>query len=223
MAYFNCKSLVKLTIPSKVTLIDESAFANCAKLENMIFSPNSTLKELGDQVFVSTGLVYLDLPPSVTTVGFSIISMVPTLKAMVMNRSLWAGVHSFLTENRTRYIYFHTEDVIYINQTSDVNDLVVDITGEGQSFFSMATIILVIDAFSTPPLPPPVDSTPDTLVPIKTPAPWITPVAIAFGFFAVIFFMVMFFQQYGKKKKEDGTPDVKTSEFPEIKSEDTPT
>jgi hypothetical protein len=155
-SYFNCKSLVEIAIPSKVMFIDDAAFANCGRLRKTEFAPNSSLKELGDQVFVSTSLVSLDLPPSLTKVGSSIVSIVPTLKAMAMNRSIWASVHSFLAENKTRYIYFHNETVIYINQSTGINDLVVDTSGDGEFFFNMATIILVINlSTATPPPPPP--------------------------------------------------------------------
>jgi hypothetical protein len=199
-SYFNCKSLVEIAIPSKVMFIDDAAFANCGRLRKTEFAPNSSLKELGDQVFVSTSLVSLDLPPSLTKVGSSIVSIVPTLKAMAMNRSIWASVHSFLAENKTRYIYFHNETVIYINQSTGINDLVVDTSGDGEFFFNMATIILVINLSpaTPPPPPPPVEPTKPVDGSIPTEVKVYVPIFIILAFGATLGYTVW---NVSKRKK----------------------
>lgn len=51
-AFFNCKSLQKITIPAKVTKIGKQAFANCKKMKMItIKSSKLTAKSVGSKAF----------------------------------------------------------------------------------------------------------------------------------------------------------------------------
>lgn len=51
-AFFNCKSLSKITIPAKVTKICKQAFANCKKMKMIIIkSSKLTTKSVGSKAF----------------------------------------------------------------------------------------------------------------------------------------------------------------------------
>ena len=71
-AFYNCTTLVDVTIPASVTGIGEQAFYGCSNLLSVIFGPNSQLESIGGWAFCDcSNLVSITIPAGVTNIGDS--------------------------------------------------------------------------------------------------------------------------------------------------------
>ena len=69
-AFYNCRSLTSVTIPSSVTSIGESAFYNCSSLTSVTIP--SSVTSIGKSAFYNCrSLTSVTLPSSVTSIGWS--------------------------------------------------------------------------------------------------------------------------------------------------------
>ncbi len=67
-AFWDCEHLKHITIPSSLVEIGDGAFAHCFNIDTLIL-PN-TLKTIGPHAFMGTNLEYINIPPSVETIGY---------------------------------------------------------------------------------------------------------------------------------------------------------
>jgi hypothetical protein len=135
-SFSGCVQLKEVVIPSTVTSINESAFNGCSTLQKVTFSPTSSLTYVGPSAFSSTALTHLDLPPSLVDIGAFLVQNVPTLQSLAMNRVIWEDVVPLLEPGVLRYIYFPLENIVYTNRTNNKDDLEVDDSETGRSFFT---------------------------------------------------------------------------------------
>jgi hypothetical protein len=139
--FSGCTSLKQVHIPQNVSLIGPNAFTTCSSLQKVTFAPNSTLLSIGFGAFSQTALINIELPVRLSQVeeyetnGSLLFRDVSTIRSISMNRSIWDKVCTSLSNNIDRYVYFHTEQVVYINRTNQKEDLQVDASGIGRSFF----------------------------------------------------------------------------------------
>lgn len=67
-AFMDCTGLKQIAIPGTVNIIDESSFALCSNLESVTLSEGT--KKIGSQAFLAcSSLQTIDIPASVTTIG----------------------------------------------------------------------------------------------------------------------------------------------------------
>ena len=66
-AFYDCTSLSSVTLSSKLKTIDSGAFKGCSSLKSITLP--SSLKELGAESFMETGLTSITLPSSITEMG----------------------------------------------------------------------------------------------------------------------------------------------------------
>lgn len=66
---FDSTLLVELNLPSTLTTIGYSAFANIVQLQTVNIAPNSKLTSIGKWAFNSSGLCNITLPNSLSTIG----------------------------------------------------------------------------------------------------------------------------------------------------------
>lgn len=72
-AFYNCSGLTTITIPASVSKIDTYCFWACEALADVKLQEG--LLEIGDSAFYNTGLVSIDLPDSVESIGYSTFGM----------------------------------------------------------------------------------------------------------------------------------------------------
>ena len=69
-AFFGCKGLTSIEIPSNVTSIDSYAFENCSSLVSITFKEGSQLESIGDSAFdYCISLTSIEIPSSVIFIG----------------------------------------------------------------------------------------------------------------------------------------------------------
>jgi hypothetical protein len=66
-AFYNCKNLTSIEIPSTVTSIGGNAFYNCSNLTNITIP--SSVTSIGYYAFYSSGLTNIDISEGVTNIG----------------------------------------------------------------------------------------------------------------------------------------------------------
>ncbi|MGN0796965.1 MAG: leucine-rich repeat protein [Christensenellales bacterium] len=79
-AFYGCKNLTSVAIPSKVSVVQEKTFAKCEKLESVSFS-NGSLAEIGAAAFWDCyALESAEIPTSVTQISESAFSNCTSLR-----------------------------------------------------------------------------------------------------------------------------------------------
>ena len=69
-AFEGCASLISITLPNLLTVIEERAFKNCNHLSTVSFPNNSQCKEIRNQAFSNCkSLTSINLPDSIEIVG----------------------------------------------------------------------------------------------------------------------------------------------------------
>lgn len=67
-AFVNCKKLKLFTMPASVVSIGNLAFGNCDALETVVFSDDAVITTIGQGAFSTSGIQYINLPPSLITI-----------------------------------------------------------------------------------------------------------------------------------------------------------
>lgn len=67
--FTGCTALTDITLPEKLSVIGAGAFFSCKVLNSIEFP--SSLSEIGEAAFVSTGFKEIEIPPGITTIGYS--------------------------------------------------------------------------------------------------------------------------------------------------------
>lgn len=73
-AFAGNPDLKKIWIPAAVTHIDQSAFSDCTSLENVYFSDDSRLEELGGWAFSNTRLSHISIPKSIRSIRGGVLA-----------------------------------------------------------------------------------------------------------------------------------------------------
>lgn len=81
----NDERLEEITFPNSLIKIEESAFAGCSGLATPVFGENSRLQTIGDHAFKNTGLVKVNLPASVKTLGTDVFGNCGSLEELNMS------------------------------------------------------------------------------------------------------------------------------------------
>ena len=69
-AFYECKSLTSISLPSTVTTIEYDAFNSCSNLATVTFGEGSKLETIGQRAFSEcSSLTSISLPSSVTSIG----------------------------------------------------------------------------------------------------------------------------------------------------------
>ena len=94
-AFYFCKSLQSIKLPSRLKTLSESAFGSCSNLSSVTFADDCGLTDIGASVFSSTGITAIVLPKTVTTLGATVFSGVKlaeiTLPDGIMNKLITLG------------------------------------------------------------------------------------------------------------------------------------
>lgn len=85
-AFYLAKELTSVTIPSSVTSIGENAFRDCSSLTSVVFSNNSSLTQILRNAFSGCAtLAFIELPPSLISIGNSAFSNCTSLSSISMH------------------------------------------------------------------------------------------------------------------------------------------
>lgn len=71
-AFFRCRDIEKIVIPSSVIKIDIGAFGQCENLKEVIIKDG--VKEIGDYAFLNTNIEKIVIPSSVVKIGKQIFT-----------------------------------------------------------------------------------------------------------------------------------------------------
>ncbi len=89
LAFYGCKGLTSITIPSSVTSIDSSAFVGCTGLKTLTFAEGSKLEGIGSSAFEGcTGLTSITIPNSVTSIGSEAFRRCSSLTSITIPNSV---------------------------------------------------------------------------------------------------------------------------------------
>lgn len=72
--FYGCESLTSIAIPSSAVSVAGSAFFGCTKLASVTFAQGCKVTRIGDNAFAGTGLASFVIPKSVTTIGRGIFA-----------------------------------------------------------------------------------------------------------------------------------------------------
>ena len=86
-AFYNCSSLASITIPDSVTLIENNAFHYCISLTSMSI-PNSVTSIGNYAFFFCSSLESITIPDSVTSIGYIAFSSCSSLKSITIPNSV---------------------------------------------------------------------------------------------------------------------------------------
>ena len=85
-AFYICKKLSRIGLPTSVVIIGSGAFKGCQSLKSIIFPPN--LREIGEYAFEYSGLTSIEIPDSVKTIGDGVFRECYQLKTVSLPQSL---------------------------------------------------------------------------------------------------------------------------------------
>ena len=120
-AFYYCRGLTSVTIPSSVTTISSCAFSECSGLTGSLVIPNSVIS-IGNFAFSKcSGLTSVSIPKSVKTVGQGAFWDCTGLTSVcISDIAAWCNI-SFVTSNSNPLYYAHA---LYLNN-SEVSELVI--------------------------------------------------------------------------------------------------
>ena len=136
-AFLENTQLETVTIPSKVTELQYSAFELCSNLKNVVFESESSLKSIGGDAFRDcSSLENVEIPDSVKDSGYGAFASCTSLKEVILGSGL-EGIGSGMFLNCEKLISIDIPDnITYIGQsafdgtgleTLDLPDSVTDI------------------------------------------------------------------------------------------------
>ena len=87
-AFYGCSSLSSVTLSNKLVLIGSGAFQKCSSLASVTLP--SSLKEMGAEAFMESGLKSIVLPSSITKMGnnYGAFEGCKSLKTVIINASI---------------------------------------------------------------------------------------------------------------------------------------
>ena len=112
-AFYGCTSLSKIVIPESVQTIGASAFEGCTSLSSFTTKENSSLTEIGEKAFMSSGITEIILSDSIKTIGGSAFEGCLALK------NVYFGTESRLNEIGER-VFYQATSLLSVNIPSKV-------------------------------------------------------------------------------------------------------
>lgn len=135
-AFESCSSLKEVTIPSTVKTLGTGAFAYCTKLEKVNLSTG--LLDIDEKVFVQcTALKYITLPESLTEIGSNAFQGTGLISVEIPASVQSVGARAFLACESITEIKFHNSDI-------QIKPLKVEAYGEDTNLFGQCNASLVV-------------------------------------------------------------------------------
>jgi hypothetical protein len=91
MAFYNCRFLTSIYIPSNVNIINGIAFGECRAMTICTFSPNSAIQTISTQSFQNTKISSITLPDTLLSIGnyaFNNVSLINSTSIFSSNSML---------------------------------------------------------------------------------------------------------------------------------------
>jgi len=86
---FNGTGLTTITIPTNVTSMADSVFANCTNLDDVVFDMPCRVDTIGSATFLGcTSLSYITIPPSITTIPDSLFAFCSSLETVNISNGI---------------------------------------------------------------------------------------------------------------------------------------
>ncbi|SFW47395.1 leucine-rich repeat protein [Ruminococcus flavefaciens] len=117
-AFYGCINLSEINMPSSLELIDDRAFANCKKLEEIEL--NQGLLNIGKSAFNGSSVISVYVPYTVENIGTWAFNNTPLRKIVIRNRDCILGA-SFVPENTVVYGYMNSTAHKYVINNSSYN------------------------------------------------------------------------------------------------------
>lgn len=112
----NDKYLSVVVIPNNYTELDAQSFTNCYSLKTVYFEPDSKCKTIGYQCFANcVSLNYINLPPSLKTIGKSAFTNCYSLHLNIPNSVTYIGYMAFAANEYMNLNYYAPVPHIYYN------------------------------------------------------------------------------------------------------------
>lgn len=87
-AFQSCSRLVSIKIPKSVMFLGDAAFADCSSLKALTFEENIKLENIGTHTFYSCPIMKLDIPLSVTSLGWGAFQKCYALTDLIIPRGM---------------------------------------------------------------------------------------------------------------------------------------
>ena len=144
-AFRNCEKLENINLPNGIERIGTEAFELCSKLNNINLGLNLT--KIGHAAFSGTGLIYVNIPDNVIDFGESVFNGCTSLQEVILGKGL-KGIPDVTFSDCTQLTEIELpENITYIGrfafsgsalQEIDIPDLVVGI--ETYAFYDCADL-----------------------------------------------------------------------------------